>query len=210
MLRFVDGELVPDGERRQPGRRHGTGNPVRRRVLENAEAEHPVGMGELARRMGYTPAALYTMRSRLVTAGMIGGDGRLTEEGRQELDRLNVEAQAPPEVQQSQGDRVLDSKPRREASLDQLLKGLSKVKPMTELERRQLLTRLAQRGQDSIRVQAVKALEDMERVRGTQVGPPEPSDGAEQRERLVQMLNMIGKDQAVLAMAEAYPEVRIG
>jgi hypothetical protein len=152
--------------------------PIRRAVIENAARDRPLSAGELAAELGADPRSVHQAMSRLRAAGRVRKSTRqytrAAGSARTDVEGMSAAGVAAP----------LD--------VGALLAGLEDEAVLGDLERRQVLSRLARVGPEPVRVQAVKVLEDMDRARGRQVGPPEPVGDAELLDRIARLIYASG------------------
>ena len=70
--------------------------------------------------------------------------------------------------------------------------------------RLRILSNIAKSGNDNIRISAIKALEDLDRISGANIGPPPPSNDEERITRLSRLMVAVGRPLADAAMAKAF------
>jgi hypothetical protein len=182
---------------------------VRERVLLNAALPRPLSPGELAAQFGVRVETVHQAMSRKRAAGRLRPSerqfSRSAGRGRTERDTAPdnegtrpVLATAAPVANDSAQLDPLDTR--------SLLAGLEHEGVLDGDERRKVLSRLARRAPDPVKVAAVRGLEEMDRQHGRQVGPPEPSTDAEMTERLATLVIACGAVIAERAFALARAE----
>jgi len=89
-----------------------------------------------------------------------------------------------------------------------LLADIEQEKVLDTEQRRQVLSRLARRAPEPVRVSAVRALEELDRATGKQVGPPPPSSPEEAATRLATLLAAVGRQVGDAAVRMALEQWR--
>jgi hypothetical protein len=144
-------------------------------ILENALAPIPRPITQLAVELNCSADTLYALCSKLRR------QGRLSLTKRQTVGAV-------------EGLKLPDSLPGSQVAQDNALNlALDKEVPMDRLTRIKSLTRIAKIGQDANKIQAIKALEELERGSGTQVGPPPPVSEEEKTQRLARLMVVVGQ-----------------
>ena len=148
-------------------------------VLMNDAAAKPLGPTELAAAHDLKRTTVMSITRLLRSRGMIHGSQR-------------------------QVARALPGKPRPAVNEQELLEGL-----LSTDGRRLVLSKLAQSGAEPVRVSAIRALEDMDRQSGQQVGPPEPTGDVALAERVGTMLTSVGSEVGRVAIKQALEAWRV-
>lgn len=197
--------------------------PIAHEVLiANFRAPFPEKIGVIAERFGWTPGYLRSLTYQLRKAGAIPkGAGRgLTEKAKADTrkrnkkffesnleiaqERLGVAAaerlQPAPEpvVQPAAREKKADS-----LSWEEIMELVKDGQILTSDERQKILSVLAVRGSQQTMVAAARALEDIDRQTGRQVGPPPPSSDEEMVYRGTRMLEALGRKNGEAAYREA-------
>lgn len=162
---------------------------IKRAVLENAASPNPRSPLELAAELGVRPDSVYECISRLRRQGRL-----------KPSDRQTVARAAPPTARPNAGDAPGDG-----GQLDpqKLLIDLASEVVLSDDDRRRVLSRLARVAPGAVQVQAIRALEDMDRQQGRQVGPPPPSTDEEMIYRAARVLECVGRRNGEEAIMRA-------
>ena len=153
---------------------------VRSAVIQNAQAPRPLSAQELANVLGVERDRVHEAASRLRREGKIGRSRR------QVTRAINVPATPGLPT------------PAPVLTEAELLEGL-----LTPHGRRKVLSRLAQSGPEPVQVSAIRALEEMDRQTGRQVGPPEPTGDPEHVARLARLVYCAGSEIGERAIEDA-------
>lgn len=162
---------------------------IKRMVIENAASPTPRSPQELAEELGVRLDSVYECMSRLRR------QGRLKPSDRQAAAAVPVRPTKQGEPDVSGDASAFD--PR------QLLADLASETVLSDEDRRRVLSRIARVAPGAVKVQAIKALEDMDRQQGRQVGPPAPSTDEEQIYRAARVLECLGRKNGEAAVLRA-------
>lgn len=162
---------------------------IKQVVIENAASPNPRSPQELAEALGVRVDSIYECMSRLRRRGMLKPSERQSIVG---ASARSSESHARVSAPDSS---TLDPQV--------LLVDLGSEVVLSDEDRRRVLSRIARAAPGAVEVQAIKALEDMDRQQGRQVGPPAPSSDEEQIYRAARVLECVGRKNGEAAVLRA-------
>lgn len=155
---------------------------IRKLLIDNAAGERLTVL-QLSEKTGASSASLYRVQNRLRKEGILaepmGFAGKRSKRG---------------------------PKPYRSTLVATVgdVEKLAASPTLSKEERVRALSEIAQLATDSVRISAIKALEDIERGTGTHIGPPIPLDEQGQVERLSRLMQAVGPQVTEKARQRAF------
>jgi hypothetical protein len=169
--------------------------PVTQAVIANDRRDEPLAPTELAQMLGVQPARIHEAQSRLRRARRVRASER-------QFSRVALPGRADGSPEPPRDVTGECSAPLG-LNLEKLLAGLECEAVLAPQERRQLLSRIARHAPAAIKIQALKALEEMDRQQGRQVGPPDPMTDEELTARVAVVLSSAGPHLGHAAIKKA-------
>lgn len=163
-----------------------------RLIWEDAWSKNPMAPRHLAQKLGVNPMSVHRIRARLRY------ENKLPKRRRRVFHKKTApeEPVAPP------------SRPIRTATEADIAAIITNPS-MDKEERIRALSDIARSSTDSVRISAIKALEDFERITGQTIGPPAPLTQDEQAERLSRLMAAVGRETTDLALKLAFSEAPV-